>query len=877
MKHFSENNCHNRTFDQSDIRVNCCIKEANIKQTKTLGYLFMQFTFKKFFVFLFFVFLPLASAQAQGGRIKGTVLIQTADKLQRIPNVKVILKSALLPNGAVETFSDEEGNYLFRDLIAGDYTIAVDLNSFEKRDLEAYEQKIGVPIGSLVDWNIVLKPKNLSADVDVAPDQDRINTTESNVASQISSNELRNVPLANEKFQDALPLLPGVVRAADGTLNIKGARANQSGVLVSSLNVTDPVTGVSAIDLPLEAVESLQVFSNPFSSEYGRFTGAVTTIETRSGTNEWKYLLTNWLARPRFREGKFYGIQSSTPRIAVGGPIKKDKLFFFQSFEYRFVRTEITSLPATNRDQKLESFDSFTRVDWNINAKNRLTVSFSLFPQKRDFFNLNTFNPSETTANFHQRGWFFAVNEQSAFNSGSFLQSSLSVKNFDADIFAGNEQPYSIAPQRNFGGWFNHQSRDSQRIEWLEIYNFKPLGKHSLKVGLNIAHTTFEGTDISKPVRIQRADGSVYQLIEFIGNGNLKRNNTESSVFVQDKWSVAKWLTLDLGLRFDRDSIGKENNFAPRFGFALLPFGNEKTVVRGGIGLFYDKIPLGIGVFNQYQSLRVTTFLPTGAPFDRTRLFINTIENNEYENPYSVAGNIQLDHEFTRRFLLRLGYEERRSRKDFILEPVFRGLNDSQLLLKNDGASRYREFQIMGRFRFQEKRNLYLAYIRSKAEGDLNDFNSYFGNTRNAVIRKNEFSIQPFDAPHRFLFWGDIGLPKGITFTPVVDWRSGFPFSFVNERQDFIGTRNTAGRFPRFFSFDLQVTKEWIIKVPNWKFIPQKFRGKKYPGRFGVKLFNITNHFNPRDVQNNIDAVDFGTLYNSPRRAFRLKFEFVKF
>lgn len=845
----------------------------------------MKFSYRKVFVFLIFVFAIFAAninAQAQGARIKGTVLIKTADKLQRFPNVKVVLKSPLLPGGVIETVADEEGNYSFNNLIAGDYTITVKDEGLRVSEIENsntafenYEQKVTVPIGATIDFNIELKFIGTKANVDVTPDQTGVDTKESNVSSQLSSNELRNVPLANEKFQDALPLLPGVVRSADGSLNIKGARANQSGVLVSSLNVTDPVTGLSAIDLPLEAVESLQVFSNPFSPEYGRFTGAVTSIETRSGTNRWRYLLTNWLVRPRFREGKFYGVQSATPRVAVGGPIVKDKLFFFQSFEYRFVRTEVPSLPLANRDQKLESFDSFTRVDWNINEKNHLTVSFSLFPQKRDFFNLNTFNPSETTANFHQRGWFFAVNEQMAFNGGSFLQSSLSVKNFDADIFPNNEQPYVIAPERNFGGWFNRQARDSRRIEWLEIYNFKPFGKHSLKIGLNISHTTFEGSDVSRPVRVVRENGSTYQLIEFAGSGNLKRNNTESAAFVQDKWSAAKWLTFDLGLRYDRDSIGRENNFAPRLGFALLPFNDEKTVVRGGVGLFYDKIPLSVGVFNQYQTMRVTTFFPNVVELRRT--FINTVENNDYENPYSVAGNIQLDHEFTKRFLLRLGYEERRTRKDFILDRVFRNVNDSQLLLKNNGTSRYREFQITGRFRFQEKRNVYVSYVRSKAEGDLNDFNTYFGNTRNPVIRRNQFSNQPFDAPHRLLFWGDIGLPRGITFTPVVDWRSGFPVSLVNEQQDFIGERNRAGRFPRFFSWDLQVTKEYTIKIPSWGFIPQKFRGKKYPGRFGVKLFNITNHFNPRDFQNNIDAKDFGAFYNSSRRAFRLKFEFVKF
>jgi hypothetical protein len=829
------------------------------------------------FSFTFFV----VNGHAQGGRIKGYVLLQTADKLQRVPDAKIVLESPLLPGGKTETFSDDEAAYSFNELIAGDYVVKVDITSFLQRDIEPYEQKVSVPIGASVDFNVILKPKNVSASVDVAPDQDSVNTTESSVASQLSSKELRNVPLANEKFQDALPLLPGVVRSADGSLNIKGARANQSGVLVSSLNVTDPVTGVSAIDLPLEAVESLQVFSNPFSSEYGRFTGAVTTIETRSGTNEWRYLLTNWLVRPRIRDGHWYGIQSATPRIAVGGPIKKDKLFFFQSLEYRFVRTEVTSLTIANRDQKIESFDSFTRVDWNINPTNRLTVSFSLFPQKREFFNLNTFNPTETTANFHQRGWFFAVNEQAAFEGGSFLQSSFSVKKFDADIFGNSSQNYVIGSARNFGGWFNRQARESRRIEWLETYNFKPFsaqGQHSFKVGLNIAHTTFEGTDVSRSVRVARAgSGSTYQLIEFVGSGRMNRNNTETAIFFQDKWNVTKWLTLDLGLRFDRDQIGEENNFAPRVGFALLPFKNEKTVVRGGVGLFYDKISLGIGVFDQYQSLRVTTFAPNGGPTDGPRFFQNTIESGDYRNPYSVAGNLQIDHEFTKRFLLRLGYEERRSSRDFILEPIFRGANDSQLLLKNSGSSEYREFQIMGRFRFQEKRNLYLAYVRSRAEGDLNDFNTYFGNARWPIIRRNEFSLQPFDAPHRLLFWGDVGLPRGVTFTPVVDWRSGFPFSLINERQDFVGPRNTSGRFPDFFSFDLQVTKEYTIKVPQWKFIPQKFRGKKYPGRFGIKLFNITNHFNPRDVQNNIDAFDFGTFYNSPRRAFRLKFEFVKF
>ena len=186
-------------------------------------------------------------------------------------------------------------------------------------------------------------------------------------------------------------------------------------------------------------------------------------------------------------------------------------------------------------------------------------------------------------------------------------------------------------------------------------------------------------------------------------------------------------------------------------------------------------------------------------------------------------------------------------------------------LLKN--SSLYREFQAIARFRFQEGRNIYLSYVRSRARGDLNDYNTYFGNLRNPVIRPNQYSRQNFDVPNRLLFWGDFALPHAIVLTPVVEWRNGFPFSAVNEQQDFVGERNAAGRFPPLFTLDVLVMKG--IAIP--------FKGKKYHGRAGMTFFNVTNHFNPRDVQNNIASPQYGGFYNSPGLSMRLKFEFVKY
>ena len=806
----------------------------------------------------------------QGGSIKGKVVADIPDQRRALPGVVVVLSSERLRDQKLQTITDSEGQFEFNGLLAGDYTVSVEFSGFKK-----YEQKLSVHIEATVEQNILLQPVPLSEQVTVTDDRTDPVRTESTTPSTITTQNLRDAPLIDQKFQDALPLLPGVVRGPDGNLNIKGTRPSQSGILVSSLNVTDPVTGAPAIELPLEAVDTVQVHSNPYSSEYGKFTGAVTTIETRSGSNDWRYLVTGTLPRPRWRDGKIFGIGAATPRVAVGGPIKKDKLFFFQSVEYRFVRTNVPSLEALNeqqRDIQRESFDSFSRLDYIVNENNRLTGSFSIFPQKFDFFNLNTFNPSDTTANFHQRGWFLALNEQATFKSGALLQSSFSVKQFDGDIFGNSEAPYEITPDRNFGGWFDRQHRESRRYELLEVYSFRPLawgGSHAIKTGLNFSHTSFDGTDRSTPVTILRADGSRYQLIEFSGPGVLARKQNELSLFVQDKWLLNKHLVLDLGLRYDRDQIGKENNFAPRLGLVIAPTASDRTIIRGGIGLFYDKIPLNVGSFEQYQNQVVTTFAINNLPVvDGPRVFQNTAPD-DLKNPYSLAWNLQVDHQVSPRLLLRLGYEERSTRRDFVLEPVVDVATPDEglLLLQNSGRSRYRELQAVARFRFQENRNIYLSYVRSQARGNLNDFNTYFGNQKHPVIRPDEYAKQPFDVPHRLLFWGEFGLPYDIVATPVLDWHSGFPFSLLNEQQDFVGPRNEGGRFPQLVTLDLLVMKG--LTIP--------FRGKKYKGRAGFTIFNITNHWNPRDVQNNLASPQFGTFFNSPDRSVRLKFEFVKY
>ena len=185
-------------------------------------------------------------------------------------------------------------------------------------------------------------------------------------------------PNANEKVESLLPLVPGVVRGPDGRINMKGARSTQGGWLVNSANVTDPATGAEAMNLPIDVVSSVQVISNPYDPEYGKFTGAVSSVETKPGNLD-KYHLSiqNLFPRARVRDGDIVGLESVTPRLTVTGPLVKNRVAITQSFEYRFVRTPVQSLPPMQRDTKLESFDSFTQVDVSLSETHSATFSFS--------------------------------------------------------------------------------------------------------------------------------------------------------------------------------------------------------------------------------------------------------------------------------------------------------------------------------------------------------------------------------------------------------------------------------------------------------------------------------------------------------------------
>ncbi len=364
---------------------------------------------------------------------------------------------------------------------------------------------------------------------------------------------------------------------------------------------------------------------------------------------------------------------------------------------------------------------------------------------------------------------------------------------------------------------------------------------------------------------LRRLDNTLAQQIDFVNPDRFDYNYHDFGAFLQNRWAINTKLTLDGGMRFDYDGVSKNFNPAPRLSLLFSPLANNRTIFRAGAGIFYDRSLPVAGYFgdgalanstvNQIPNRVVTTYAANGATIiDGARFFGNQVAG-EIKSPRSVRWSVNLDQGITKNITLRLGYLERRSSDELIVQPFERGTNSGTLFLSSDGKSKYREFQILANYTNPRFGNWNASYVRSQSRGDLNTADALVGNFPSYVVRPNEYGRQPFDSTHRILIYGQIDLPYDIRIAPLVEYRTGFPFSAVNDRLDFVGMRNEAGRFPSYFSADAQVSKAFPI--------PFIKRFDKYKLRAGLALFNLTGNFNPRDVQNNVDNPNFGDFYNS--------------
>ena len=313
-----------------------------------------------------------ALAQTETGQISGTVL---DPQNNAVPNAKITIRNT--GTGALrETASDDHGTFIVTNLLPAKYSIMAEAPGFAK-----LEQQVDLPPGRRVALELKLQVGKVGETVEVSATALAVNTENQTVGQLITSNDLTNLPLLTRNPYDLVGGVANVSSAADAGLTMRGAGYNINGLRSAGTNIlldgaanNDEFTASVGQTVPLDSVQEINVLTNNFTAEYGRASAGVVNVTTKSGTNDfhgtayefgrYSALATNTfdnnargIAKPGFTRNQF--------GYSVGGPIKKDKLFFFQSTEWLRVRSSATAIVNVPTPQLIAVADLNTQQFFN--------------------------------------------------------------------------------------------------------------------------------------------------------------------------------------------------------------------------------------------------------------------------------------------------------------------------------------------------------------------------------------------------------------------------------------------------------------------------------------------------------------------------------
>ena len=810
--------------------------------------------------------------------LRGTVSTQNGAALEGA-TVKLGRKPLTGSPATVET--DENGHYEFRNLEPGDYSISVEGEGFKR-----IERTVALKAGDQKVLDFSLEVEAVSVKVEVSESASIMSTEGASAPVAVMTNtQLITLPTSQEKVKEVIPVTPGVVQTLDSKLVFKGSDENQSLLIINSTRNTDPVTGSFGITVPTDAVESFAVYKTPYDASLGSFSGGLTTIETKPPADGLDFNVSRLGITILGKNGHLAGLGGATPAISFDVPLIAHRLLLSESFQYEMKKTTVEGLPWPNDISKRQGFNSFTTVEAILAKNHILTMTVNAFPLRTDHIDISALVPQPASNNLNQSGVAVAVSDRYEFQSGSVLSTVAQYTRFDSNAQGQGTEDMLITPEGWGGNYYNAWSRRGKELQFLTTYEFPKkhwLGSHEIRVGADIDWRSYFGTTESHPIHILREDNSLAETVNFSPAPAQIPSDSNIAEFAQDHWLANSHLSVDLGLRLSQETSGWPAILAPRLGLAYSPGKSEKTVIRAGAGFFYGVLPLLAADWSTNPTRTITAYDTTGVPAAPPVTYTNAytaglnplvspvLPAQPNTSPRNFTWNAGMVRELGKNLHLELGYLNSHTTYLFLVEPFTAAAAgaESFMGLTNTGSSMYHEVEASLHFRFRRSDRLEASYIWSQVRGDLNNLSSVMIPFAAPVVRPNVYGILPSDIPNRVIAWGIFALPWKMTFSPLVDVHSGFPYSPVDVTQQYVGTPN-GRRFPEFFSLDLKAYR--AFRVP---FLKGK-NGKPHHFRLGAYTLNVTNHGNFSTVYNNVASPNFGQFVGFLYRHEGMTLDFV--
>ncbi|MFL6283433.1 MAG: TonB-dependent receptor domain-containing protein [Pyrinomonadaceae bacterium] len=557
------------------------------------------------------------------------------------------------------TTTDGEGVYVFPGLPVGEYEVSASATGF---DVKTGAVVLQVGQSATVDVALGLSLKEaVCVDCDMFP---LVDTNTSIVDGVVDRREIENLPLNGRNFLELALLTPGNAPAPNfdptkmNTVVISSAGQFGRGgsVTVDGVDTNDDVVGGAVQNVSQDAVQEFQIATNRFDARLGRSGSAVVNIVTKTGTNEF-----HGSGAAYFRGSLFQALPATFDRatnteppfdreqysFTFGGPVKRDRAWFFGSLEYRnqdgavLVGTRDTARRIITRgfaDAPLDDLLSTERLDAQLNDNNRLTLRYSA--QREEDVAVSTLIRSIGSASQRQSSRNRA-HSLLASHTVTLTPRDLNEFRFGFSTFSNVTAPVTTAPQLTFpsiqdGASFRvPQATTQRRYQFADDFT-AVRGNHTLVFGGEFQRV-LSGFDLG--VFQQGRVELIEDFPDFDRNGDGRTddndllfavtlrsafptralvipdaNNSYVAAYAQDDWRVSPTLTLNFGLRYELDTNVKnlsgygdinplvrpflrgdrsrdKNNFAPRVGFNWSP-DSGRTSVHGGYGVYYDRVTL---------------------------------------------------------------------------------------------------------------------------------------------------------------------------------------------------------------------------------------------------------------------------------------------